>query len=130
VLSLPIFEGGLRTGQFEERKAFSAEAALQVEALLRQARSEVRLGYEGVKRGEAALVSARLAANRANLVLSMREVPKMFRIAAVLLFVCALAMTMVGCGSETCGQCGGGQQCCDLENESGQIIGQRCCTVP
>ncbi|HET9554791.1 MAG TPA: TolC family protein, partial [Anaeromyxobacteraceae bacterium] len=42
VLSVPIVEGGLRVGQAREREALRQEAALEVEALVRQARSEVR----------------------------------------------------------------------------------------
>jgi outer membrane protein TolC len=71
VLSLPIFEGGLRAGQLGERRALSDEASLQVDALLRQARSEVRIGYESVKRSDAALSSARIAAAQAAQVLDL-----------------------------------------------------------
>jgi outer membrane protein TolC len=71
VLSLPIFEGGLRMGQLKERRAISDEASLQVDALLRQARSEVRIGYESVKRSDAALGWARTAAAQAAQVLDL-----------------------------------------------------------
>jgi outer membrane protein TolC len=71
VLSLPIFEGGLRMGQLKERRALSDEALLQVNALLRQAHSDVRLGYESVKRADAALASSRKAAVQAEQVLDL-----------------------------------------------------------
>jgi outer membrane protein len=71
VLSLPLFEGGLRTGQLRERNAIEREAATQLDATLRQARSEVRVAVEAVQHQEAALGAARRAAEQARSVLSM-----------------------------------------------------------
>ena len=71
VLSLPIFEGGLRAAQREERGALTREARAALDGVTRQARSEVRLGLEQVARLEAALAQARRAAERAATVLKL-----------------------------------------------------------
>lgn len=65
VLTLPIYDGGSRGGLGKERDALASEANEQLDGLLRQARSEVRLSYETVRRGEAALLESRRAAQRA-----------------------------------------------------------------
>lgn len=66
-LTVPIYDGGLRYGLSDERAALSAEARAEYDALLRQARSDVRVGFEEVKRAvasyEAATRAARLAAD-------------------------------------------------------------------
>jgi len=71
VLSLPIFEGGLRAGQLAERRALEREAQTQLDATLRLARSEVRVAVEAVQRQEAALAAARRAAQQARSVLDL-----------------------------------------------------------
>jgi outer membrane protein TolC len=71
VLSFPIFEGFLRTGQRKERDALSEEAAAQLDGLLRQARSDVRLSFEALRHAEQALLAARRAGERANLTLQL-----------------------------------------------------------
>jgi outer membrane protein TolC len=65
LLTIPIYDGGLRYGLAEERSSLSAEARAQYEALLRQARSEVRIAFESVKRAEASLAAAVNAARLA-----------------------------------------------------------------
>jgi outer membrane protein TolC len=65
LLTIPIYDGGLRYGLAEERASLSAEARAQYEALLRQARSEVRIAFESVKRAEASLAAAVNAARLA-----------------------------------------------------------------
>ncbi len=55
VLTLPIYDGGLRYGQERERKALADEARLDVEGTLRQAKSEVRAAFEEIQRADAAL---------------------------------------------------------------------------
>lgn len=65
VLSVPLYEGGLRAGQVRERDALSAEADLQLEATLRQARSEVRVAVESLRHADAGLAAAKRAADRA-----------------------------------------------------------------
>ncbi len=71
VLTFPIFEGFLRHGQLHERDALAAEAASQLDGLLRQARSDVRLSFEALGHAEQAFVSSRRAAEQANLALQL-----------------------------------------------------------
>jgi outer membrane protein TolC len=71
VLSLPIYEGGLRRAQRQERDALAREASASLDGTRRQVRSDVRLGLEEVARREAALASARLAAERGRAVLQL-----------------------------------------------------------
>ncbi|MBI5069477.1 MAG: TolC family protein [Deltaproteobacteria bacterium] len=71
VLSLPIFEGGLRVGQLQERRAVEREAQTLLDATLRQARSDVRLAVEAAQHQEAAFLAARRAAEQARTVLSL-----------------------------------------------------------
>ncbi len=66
LLSLPIFEGGLRVGQLRER-----EARIQLDSTLRLVHSDERLATETLSRQEAALGSSRLAAGRARDVLQL-----------------------------------------------------------
>ncbi len=72
VLTVPFYDGGLRYGLADERQSLSAEAKAQYEAIVRQARSDVRVAFEAVKRAEAALAaavdSARLARSALDLV--------------------------------------------------------------
>jgi outer membrane protein TolC len=62
VLTLPLYDGGLRYGQERERKALAEEARLNVEATLRQARSDVRAAFEEMQRADVALDQARQSA--------------------------------------------------------------------
>jgi outer membrane protein TolC len=71
LLSLPLFEGGFRVGQLRERQALEREAQAALDGTLTQVRSDVRVGLAEVVREEAALRSARLAAERARLVLQL-----------------------------------------------------------
>jgi outer membrane protein TolC len=59
VLSLPLFEGGLRPAQKQQRDALVDLASVDLDALGRQARSEVRVGAQGATQAEVALVAAR-----------------------------------------------------------------------
>jgi len=65
VLSIPLYDGGLRYGQKSERAALAAQAGVNLEATLRQARSEVRTAFAAVQGADDALVSARQAAELA-----------------------------------------------------------------
>jgi outer membrane protein TolC len=65
VLTLPIYDGGFRYGALEERRALRDEARSNLEAVLRQARSDVRAAFESVERADAALQAARDAARLA-----------------------------------------------------------------
>ena len=71
VLTLPIFDGGARYGLRRERSALHAEAQADLENLLRQARSDVRAGFESLKRTDESLGSARRAAKLAHEALDM-----------------------------------------------------------
>jgi outer membrane protein TolC len=74
VLSLPLYEGSLRSGQAHERAALSASATAQVEQAVRQARAEVRGAFEVVRHADAAAVAAREAASQAQEALQLATV--------------------------------------------------------
>jgi len=65
ILTIPFYDGGLRYGQQKERGALRDEAQVQLEATLRQARSDVRTAFEEVRRADASLAAAREAAKLA-----------------------------------------------------------------
>ena len=62
VLTVPIYDGGLRYGLEHERKALADEAQLNAEATLRQARSDVRVAFEEMQRADVALDQANQSA--------------------------------------------------------------------
>ncbi len=62
VLTVPLYDGGLRYGQHRERDALRDEAAVAYEAGLRQARSDVRAAFEAMRRADDALAASREAA--------------------------------------------------------------------
>jgi outer membrane protein TolC len=66
MLSLPLYDGGLRTGVARERSALVTEAELNLDAELRQAASDVRVSFEAMLRADQALGSAREAARLAH----------------------------------------------------------------
>jgi outer membrane protein len=74
ILTIPIFDGGLRYGQDHERKALASEAHIDVEATLRQARSEVRTAFDEVQRADAALGQARQSATFATKALELATI--------------------------------------------------------
>lgn len=74
VLQLPLYDGGLRYGQAKERRAAAATAGAQLEAALRQAKSEVRAAFQQVKHADAALETARAAARQAAEALELANV--------------------------------------------------------
>lgn len=61
VLTLPLYDGGLRTGIVRERDALVDEARANLEAGLRQAQSDVRAAFETLLLADKALGSAREA---------------------------------------------------------------------
>ncbi len=65
LLSITIYDGGTRSGLAKERGALAGEAQEQLDGLLRQARSEVRIAFDSVQRADAALTESRRAADRA-----------------------------------------------------------------
>jgi outer membrane protein TolC len=66
VLSLPIYDGGQRTGIARERDALLAESRANLDAGLRQAQSDVRVSFEEMLRADQGLSSARDAARLAH----------------------------------------------------------------
>jgi outer membrane protein TolC len=74
VLTVPFYDGGLRYGLSDERESLSAEARAQYESLLRQARSDVRVAFESVKRAEASLLASVNAARLAKDALDLANI--------------------------------------------------------
>jgi outer membrane protein TolC len=66
MLTLPIYDGGMRTGVKRERDALVVEADANVEATLRQAQADVRVDFEAMLRADRGLVAARDAARLAH----------------------------------------------------------------
>jgi outer membrane protein TolC len=73
VLSIPLYDGGLRYGQQKERRANQAQAEALLEQTRRQASSEVRGALGQVTEADAALAAARQSATQANRVLKLSE---------------------------------------------------------
>ena len=59
ILTLPLYDGGLRYGQARERDALAAEARIAFDGQLRQARSDVRAAFEALVRADEALKASR-----------------------------------------------------------------------
>jgi outer membrane protein TolC len=74
ILTIPFYDGGLRYGQEKERGAVRDEAKAQLEATLRQARSDVRTAFEEVRRADASLAAARDAARLAQTGLDLANI--------------------------------------------------------
>jgi len=62
ILSLPLYDGGLRYGARAEREALEAQSQLALSAAQRQVASDVRAAFEVLKRADAALEAARRSA--------------------------------------------------------------------
>jgi outer membrane protein TolC len=71
ILTVPVYDGGLRYGQAKERAALRDEAKLALDGALRQARSEVRAAFEALRRADEALLAARQAADLAKQALDL-----------------------------------------------------------
>ncbi len=65
VLTLPLYDGGFRYGALEQRRAERDEAREQLDAALRQARSDVRSSFEALERADRSLQQARDASRLA-----------------------------------------------------------------
>jgi outer membrane protein TolC len=65
LLTVPLYDGGLRYGQHRERGALRDEAKVAYDAGLRQAKSDVRAAFETMRRADDALRSSRDAAKLA-----------------------------------------------------------------
>ncbi|MDB4983694.1 MAG: outer rane efflux protein [Myxococcales bacterium] len=59
LLTLPLYDGGLRSGVGGERDALTTEARAGLDASLRQAQSEVRVAFESMLHADQALLSVR-----------------------------------------------------------------------
>lgn len=66
VLSLPLYDGGLRSGVARERDALLSEARATLDGGLRQAQSDVRVSFEAMLRADQALAAARDATRLAH----------------------------------------------------------------
>jgi outer membrane protein len=66
VLTLPIYDGGMRGGISRERNAALADARTNLDAGLRQAQAELRVGFEAMLRADRALDAAREASRLAH----------------------------------------------------------------
>ncbi len=64
-LSLPIYDGGLRSGVSQERGALLDQARANLEGSLRQAQADVRVAFEAMLRADQALAASRDAARLA-----------------------------------------------------------------
>jgi outer membrane protein TolC len=71
LLSVPFYDGGLRYGARDRRAAELAASRTQLEAALRQARSEVRVAFELAQRADAGLRAAARAPELAGRALQM-----------------------------------------------------------
>jgi outer membrane protein TolC len=65
LLTLPLYDGGLRYGLKQERDVLYEQAKSKLDAALRQARSEVRIAFEAVVRADEGLLRAREASRLA-----------------------------------------------------------------
>lgn len=74
LLTVPLFDGGQRYGAHDEREAVEAQARARLDGVLRQAKSEVRLGFETMRRADESLVAARDAAKLSREALELAEV--------------------------------------------------------
>ncbi|HLK38809.1 MAG TPA: TolC family protein [Polyangiaceae bacterium] len=70
VLTVPLYDGS-RYGREHERVALASEARLDAEATLRQARSDVRVAFEAMRRSDAALDQAAQSASFARRALEL-----------------------------------------------------------
>lgn len=71
ILAFPLFEGGLRPAQAQQREALSREAEARLDGVVRQARSDVRTAFEAVARARSALQSARRGSESARSALGL-----------------------------------------------------------
>jgi outer membrane protein TolC len=73
VLSIPLYDGGLRYGQQKERRANQKQAEALLEQAQRQASAEVRTALGQVAAADQALTAARASATQATRVLALSE---------------------------------------------------------
>jgi outer membrane protein TolC len=73
VLTLPLYDGGLRYGLQEEREADLAAARAQLESTLSQARADARSAFAAMRRADDALRASRDAARLAHEALQLAD---------------------------------------------------------
>jgi outer membrane protein TolC len=73
LFTLPLFDGGLRYGQQKERRALLRQSQAQLDAVSREASSEVRTAVDQIQRADEALEAARVSAEEARTALSLAE---------------------------------------------------------
>ncbi len=71
LLTVPLYDGGLRYGQHDEHRALHDEAGVAYTAGLRKARSDMRAAFESMRRADSALRSSRDAAKLAEQALEL-----------------------------------------------------------
>lgn len=74
ILTLPLYDGGLRYGLEHERESLATESRLMGEQTLRQARSDVRVAFEEIQRADIALDQARQSAYFAKHALELADI--------------------------------------------------------
>ena len=74
ILTLPLYDGGLRTGIARERDALVVESRANLDLALRQAQSDVRAAFDGMVHADKALVAARAAADLARRALDLANI--------------------------------------------------------
>ena len=62
LLTIPLYDGGARYGAADERRVLKDQSEQQLQSLLRQSRSEIRVAFEAVRNAERALEAAENAA--------------------------------------------------------------------
>jgi outer membrane protein TolC len=71
IVSLPLYDGGLRYGLADERRALVSQSRIQLEGTLRQARSEVRVAFSNLIQADKSLAAANRGAELARRALQM-----------------------------------------------------------
>ncbi len=74
VLSVPLFDGGLRYGQQDERKALLVQARARYEDALRRARSEVRVAETAIEESSKVVERARASVTLAREAASLAQI--------------------------------------------------------
>jgi outer membrane protein TolC len=74
LVTVPLIQGGMRVGLFHEREAALAQSRVQLEAVVRQAKADVRVAMSAVERADAALLAAGRAAELAHAALKMANI--------------------------------------------------------
>jgi outer membrane protein len=74
ILTLPLYDGGMRTGLAREHDALVVESRANLDLALRQAQSDVRAAFDGMVHADRALIAARAAADLARRALELANV--------------------------------------------------------